>query len=461
MAHPLEKVVHPKRKTYSDMFADYYMAKFQVHYITETWETKRVVIPFDKKREEKVKAYLGLDDLTEFYERLFHLYNDELIQIKRMESEEDKNLTHFILRMKTEMFEDGDTKYFYFISPMAKRLLAGESFTLKDYISVLLRTLYALKQKIKGLGVINPLTVCTFIDNRGNERCAISSITEYAGLYDEDVNVTSQTAKLFFNVACGLHPLERVECEPSDAYVPLPLADILKSIGEEATDAKVKKAIGIAKNIEGELKNGDIENTVIRLKPLSLYAEEPKEEPKETPKEEPKEEKPEDKVPESESPAEDAKEGEGESPEAEGETPKEAPKEETPKEEEPKEEPKTEEELKEEVKQEPEKVEEETPKEAEEDKPTDTEVEYELYHDFLTSCKNRRCFDKDIKEREDFTLVSFDVNNLKETNDTLGHNAGDMLLTVISSEIRKEFGDNLYRIGGDEFSLILERNVKA
>ena len=55
-------------------------------------------------------------------------------------------------------------------------------------------------------------------------------------------------------------------------------------------------------------------------------------------------------------------------------------------------------------------------------------------------------------------LVMMDVNFLKETNDQHGHNAGDVLLKGAARCIRQTFSDfgNCYRIGGDEFIVILE-----
>ena len=51
----------------------------------------------------------------------------------------------------------------------------------------------------------------------------------------------------------------------------------------------------------------------------------------------------------------------------------------------------------------------------------------------------------------------FDVNNLKSTNDKYGHKMGDILLMTAARTIIKYFTDNdLYRIGGDEFVVMLK-----
>lgn len=79
--------------------------------------------------------------------------------------------------------------------------------------------------------------------------------------------------------------------------------------------------------------------------------------------------------------------------------------------------------------------------------------------DELTGLDNRRSYDTDIglyreKEmEEDFVLFSIDVNGLKEANDTMGHTAGDELLTATAECLAAVFGSRgkVYRTGGDEF----------
>ncbi len=50
-----------------------------------------------------------------------------------------------------------------------------------------------------------------------------------------------------------------------------------------------------------------------------------------------------------------------------------------------------------------------------------------------------------------------DINGLKETNDTYGHEAGDELLVGAAECLRRSFAgiDTIYRIGGDEFCVIV------
>lgn len=58
------------------------------------------------------------------------------------------------------------------------------------------------------------------------------------------------------------------------------------------------------------------------------------------------------------------------------------------------------------------------------------------------------------------TLVMIDVNRFKLVNDTLGHDEGDLLLQFLAScfnKIMRKGQDIVFRFGGDEFLVILER----
>lgn len=78
------------------------------------------------------------------------------------------------------------------------------------------------------------------------------------------------------------------------------------------------------------------------------------------------------------------------------------------------------------------------------------------YEDQLTGVKNRREFDTFIKnEYPNVTSVgvlSCDLNGLKRTNDTMGHEAGDKFIIKVAENLAEIFGYNyVYRMGGDEF----------
>lgn len=85
--------------------------------------------------------------------------------------------------------------------------------------------------------------------------------------------------------------------------------------------------------------------------------------------------------------------------------------------------------------------------------------------DPMTGVKNKRAWqnvEKRINEEIKagaacFAIAVCDVNGLKQINDTVGHEAGDSLIIRASRHICKVFKHSpVYRIGGDEFTVILE-----
>lgn len=88
--------------------------------------------------------------------------------------------------------------------------------------------------------------------------------------------------------------------------------------------------------------------------------------------------------------------------------------------------------------------------------------------DQLTGLWNRRCFEQHLhrlREGRDaaYTICVFDVNGLKAVNDTLGHLAGDALIRGAADCVQAVFGPygRCYRVGGDEFTAILEGPAPA
>ena len=86
------------------------------------------------------------------------------------------------------------------------------------------------------------------------------------------------------------------------------------------------------------------------------------------------------------------------------------------------------------------------------------------YTDSLTKLGNRAKADKDIigyeKNKEEYAIISLDLNGLKQVNDTLGHDLGDKLLTTFAEILIEVFGEFglVYRFGGDEFMVLLKEN---
>lgn len=60
-------------------------------------------------------------------------------------------------------------------------------------------------------------------------------------------------------------------------------------------------------------------------------------------------------------------------------------------------------------------------------------------------------------------VIFFDLNNLKKVNDEFGHAMGDYIIETLASVIRNQSNDGrrAYRIGGDEFVMILENPAKG
>ena len=91
-------------------------------------------------------------------------------------------------------------------------------------------------------------------------------------------------------------------------------------------------------------------------------------------------------------------------------------------------------------------------------------VHRQAYIDALTSVGNKTAYidivshiDQEIDEGiASFTVATFDMNGLKLINDSYGHDCGDQALIKIADILIDVFGkDNIFRVGGDEFIIIL------
>ena len=89
------------------------------------------------------------------------------------------------------------------------------------------------------------------------------------------------------------------------------------------------------------------------------------------------------------------------------------------------------------------------------------------YADALTSISNKNAFDlyvcglqariENEEEQPEFAVVILDCDNLKTINDTYGHDKGDLYLRHSCHLMLRIFQNSaVYRIGGDEFAVILE-----
>ena len=81
-------------------------------------------------------------------------------------------------------------------------------------------------------------------------------------------------------------------------------------------------------------------------------------------------------------------------------------------------------------------------------------------HDGLTGLFNKSKFmelKRSLFQRQDAIAVwNMDVNNLKSTNDTFGHEAGDRLIAKAAQSLKAVEARNVmpFRVGGDEFILV-------
>jgi diguanylate cyclase (GGDEF)-like protein len=91
--------------------------------------------------------------------------------------------------------------------------------------------------------------------------------------------------------------------------------------------------------------------------------------------------------------------------------------------------------------------------------------------DALTCLPNRRSFDGHLDAllsaaapaESEFTLVLFDLDNFKQINDTEGHPAGDRVLREVARVALRQvrLGEELFRIGGEEFAIVIAGRREA
>lgn len=87
------------------------------------------------------------------------------------------------------------------------------------------------------------------------------------------------------------------------------------------------------------------------------------------------------------------------------------------------------------------------------------------HYDALTGVANRNLFfeklENSIREAQRdghiFGLLYLDLDNFKPINDSMGHDVGDLVLKTVASRLQEvvRIGDTVARMGGDEFTVIL------
>jgi diguanylate cyclase (GGDEF)-like protein len=92
--------------------------------------------------------------------------------------------------------------------------------------------------------------------------------------------------------------------------------------------------------------------------------------------------------------------------------------------------------------------------------------------DPLTGLGNRRAFERDVELRlrhaariaEPVALIYMDVDGLKALNDDYGHASGDETLRILGAVLRSSSrlgSDGAYRVGGDEFVMIVSADRRG
>ncbi len=94
---------------------------------------------------------------------------------------------------------------------------------------------------------------------------------------------------------------------------------------------------------------------------------------------------------------------------------------------------------------------------------SDAKIAHMAHHDTLTNLANRVLFQKRLSDGlervqrgEMIAVHCLDLDHFKNVNDTLGHPAGDKLLTAVAKRLQREVRevDTIARFGGDEFAIV-------
>ncbi|MDQ3856170.1 MAG: EAL domain-containing protein, partial [Chloroflexota bacterium] len=99
-------------------------------------------------------------------------------------------------------------------------------------------------------------------------------------------------------------------------------------------------------------------------------------------------------------------------------------------------------------------------------KQLESQLAHQAYHDPLTDLPNRtlfmsrlqRALQRSLESGKPIAVLFFDLDRFKVVNDSLGHEVGDQLLVAVAGRLRSALRpiDTVARMGGDEFTVLLE-----
>ncbi|MDH5224789.1 MAG: EAL domain-containing protein [Actinomycetota bacterium] len=94
------------------------------------------------------------------------------------------------------------------------------------------------------------------------------------------------------------------------------------------------------------------------------------------------------------------------------------------------------------------------------------QLAHQAFHDSVTNLANRALFhdrvshalERQARDLEPISVLFMDLDDFKTINDSLGHAAGDQLLSEVGERLRGclRTADTAARLGGDEFAILLE-----
>ena len=82
------------------------------------------------------------------------------------------------------------------------------------------------------------------------------------------------------------------------------------------------------------------------------------------------------------------------------------------------------------------------------------------FTDHLTNLPNMYQLRKDLQEKDEFSLVIFNIDNFQMINNFYGYVVGDYVIEEVAKYLKEHIHNhNIYKLSGDEFAFILDENI--